>query len=92
VLDGIPETWARDDEWYAFQTNPRANVQVLLTLDETTYAPGDTAMGTDHPIAWLHEFDGGRAFYTALGHTSESYAEPLFMKQLTQGIEWAAGH
>ncbi len=92
VLDGVPPSWTRDDEWYAFRTNPRAKVQVLLTLEETTYEPGDAAMGADHPIAWLHEFDGGRAFYTALGHTSESYAEPLFMMQLTQGIEWAAGH
>jgi len=47
-------------------------------------------MGVDHPIAWLHEYDGGRAFYTALGHTSESYAEPVFLTHLTQAIEWAA--
>ena len=48
-------------------------------------------MGEKHPIAWYHEFDGGRAFYTAGGHTSESYREPEFVEHLTGAIEWAAG-
>ena len=64
---------------------------MLLTLDEGSYDPGDGAMGADHPIAWYHEFDGGRAFYTALGHTSESYAEPEFLQHLAGAIEWASG-
>jgi len=48
-------------------------------------------MGPDHPIAWCHEYDGGRAFYTALGHAGESYFDPLFMSHLSGGIEWAVG-
>jgi type 1 glutamine amidotransferase len=91
AVDALPTPWTRTDEWYAFQKNPRAEVQVLLTLDEESYSPGEGAMGEDHPIAWLHQYDGGRAFYTALGHTSESYADPLFLDHLTQAIEWAAG-
>ena len=55
--------------------NPK--VKVLATLDETSYKGGKN--GANHPIAWYHEFDGGRAFYTAGGHTSESYSEPLFL-------------
>ncbi len=47
-------------------------------------------MGADHPVAWLHSYDGGRAFYTALGHTSESYSEELFLQHLTHAVEWAA--
>lgn len=84
-------TWTRTDEWYGFRTNPRDQVHVLLTLDEESYAPGDGAMGDDHPVAWYHEYDGGRAFYTALGHTSESYAEPEFLDHLAGAIEWASG-
>ena len=83
----LPEKWDRTDEWYTFKSNPRAGVTVLLSLDESTYDGG--GMG-DHPIAWCHEFDGGRAFYTGLGHTKESYAEPLFLQHLLGGIEWAA--
>jgi cytochrome c len=74
------------DEWYNFRANPRPLVRVLATLDETTYSPGEGAMGADHPIAWSHEFQGGRAWYTAGGHTDESYSEPLFRKHLLEGI------
>jgi type 1 glutamine amidotransferase len=88
---GLPRTWIRVDEWYNFQANPRPHVHVLATLDETSYSPGDGAMGADHPIAWSHEFQGGRAWYTAGGHTDESYSEPLFRSHLLEGIRYAAG-
>ncbi len=84
----LPEKWERVDEWYNFRTNPRPGVHVLLTLDETTYKGGE--MGQDHPIAWYHDFEGGRAWYTALGHTPESYREPLFVAHLWGGIAYAA--
>jgi type 1 glutamine amidotransferase len=86
---GLPEPWVRTDEWYNFRTNPRdAGVQVLLTLDESSYSGG--SMGADHPIAWYHAYDGGRAWYTAGGHTSESFADPLFRAHLWGGIAYAA--
>jgi uncharacterized protein len=85
----LTNTWARTDEWYDFRTNPRANVKVLLSVDESTYNGG--GMGADHPISWYHEFDGGRAWYTALGHTDGAYAEPDFLKHLLGGIEYAIG-
>src|SRR6185369_12877809 len=88
---GLPNPWRRTDEWYSFQSNPRPNVHVLLSLDESSYTPGTSNMDGDHPIAWQHEYDGGRAFYTALGHTDESYADPLFMRHVAGGISWVLG-
>jgi type 1 glutamine amidotransferase len=86
----LPPRWTRTDEWYGFLTNPRSvGVRVLLSLDETTYLPREWTMGTDHPIAWSQEFDGGRAWYTAGGHTEESYSEPLFLVHLLGGIRYA---
>lgn len=85
----LPETWTRRDEWYNFRSNPRAEVAVIATLDESTYDGG--TMGDDHPIAWYHTFDGGRAWYTAGGHTKATYTEPLFRQHLLGGIQWAAG-
>jgi uncharacterized protein len=84
----LPAVWIRTDEWYNFATNPRGRVNVLMTVDERTYKGG--TMGADHPIAWYHEYDGGRAWYTALGHTSESYYEPLFLAHLWGGIIYAS--
>jgi cytochrome c len=85
----LPQLWTRTDEWYDFRTNPRGNVHVLATVDEGTYTGG--TMGFDHPIAWYHDFDGGRAWYTGLGHTRASYTEPLFLSHLLGGIQYAAG-
>jgi type 1 glutamine amidotransferase len=86
---GLPDVWPRTDEWYNYRINPRGNVNVLATLDESTYSGGQ--MGSDHPIMWYHNFDGGRAWYTGMGHTSESYSEPLFLQSLLGGIEYAMG-
>ena len=85
----LPTHWIRTDEWYNFATNPTDHVHILLTIDERTYQGG--VMGPNHPIAWYHDYDGGRAWYTALGHTSESYSEPLFLAHLWGGITYAMG-
>jgi cytochrome c len=79
------------DEWYNFRANPRGSVQVLLRVNESSYEARDGAMGSDHPIAWCHECCGGRAWYTALGHAAESYADARFAQHLLGGIRWAAG-
>jgi cytochrome c len=88
----LPAKWTRTDEWYNFETNPAGSVTVLATVDETSYEPGPDAMGNDHPIAWQHVYDGGRSWYTAMGHTTSSYSEPLFLSHLLGGILWAAGY
>ncbi|MEV1008706.1 ThuA domain-containing protein [Streptomyces sp. NPDC049881] len=85
----LPERWTRTDEWYDYRTNPRADVKVLASLDESTYDGG--AMGEDHPITWCHDYAGGRAWYTGLGHTEESYADPAFTTMLLGGIRIASG-
>jgi glucose/arabinose dehydrogenase/cytochrome c551/c552 len=80
--------WHRRDELYNYKLlNP--DVNVLVTLDESSYEGGEN--GDFHPIAWYHEFDGGRAFYTGLGHTDESFSEEPFLKHLLGGIQYAMG-
>jgi type 1 glutamine amidotransferase len=86
---GLPMPWTRTDEWYDFRTAPGPRVHVLATVDESTYQGG--AMGADHPISWCHEFDGGRAWYTGMGHTAESYADEDFLHHIAGGIRYAAG-
>jgi cytochrome c len=85
---GLPEHWERKDEWYNLKSiNP--DIKILAKLDENSYEGGTN--GDNHPIAWYHEYDGGRAFYTGLGHTEESFSEPLFLKHLLGGIKYAIG-
>jgi len=85
----LGNTWTRFDEWYNFQDNPRSSVNVLLSLDESSYSGG--SMGDDHPIAWYHEFDGGRSWYTGGGHTEDSFAEDDFRAHILGGIQYAVG-
>jgi type 1 glutamine amidotransferase len=93
----LPADWARTDEWYDFRTNPRGRVRVLATLDESTYRGG--GIGADHPIAWCQgggsrsasPVGGGRAFYTAGGHTAASWAEARFLAHVVAALRWAAG-
>jgi cytochrome c len=89
VAAQLPRPWTRRDEWYNFSQNPRGRVNVLATLDERTYTGG--TMAPDHPIIWSHTYEGGRSFYTALGHTPESFSETAFIDHLGRAILWAAG-
>ncbi len=81
----LTNEWIRNDEWYNFKDlNP--DIKVLMNLDETSYEGGTN--GENHPIAWYHEFDGGRAFYTGGGHTEAAFDEPDFRKHLLGGMLW----
>jgi type 1 glutamine amidotransferase len=80
----LPAAWARTDEWYDLQSNPRGSVHVLATVDESTYTGG--LMG-DHPIVWCRPVGAGAAFVTAMGHTDESWADPRFVDHVASGIE-----
>lgn len=84
----LPADWVRTDEWYNYK-KISPDIKVILNLDESSYEGG--ANGAEHPIAWYHDFDGGRAFYTGLGHTDESYKEPEFLDHLYAGIKYAIG-
>ncbi len=84
----LPDSWVRRDEWYNFKDiNP--DIKVLIKIDESSYKGGEN--GGDHPMAWYHAYDGGRAFYTELGHTNESFSDPLYLKHVLGGIRYAMG-
>jgi cytochrome c len=85
---GMPDSFERSDEFYAFKDiSPKINV--VLKIDEKSYIGGHN--GDNHPMSWYQEFEGGRSFYTAMGHTDETFVEPLFLNHLYAGIKYAAG-
>lgn len=92
----FPSTFQWTDEFY-FLDHMAADLHVLLAGDLTRLVdpakdkyPGKL-FGDEFPLAWKHEFEGGRAWYTALGHQKEHYADPVFMKHILGGILWAMG-
>lgn len=90
--DHLPAEWEVSSEWYTFQSNPRGEAHVLMTAAETSY--DGKRMGEQaprHPMAWAREVADGRAWYTALGHTSDLFSEENFRKHLLGGLRWATG-
>ncbi|HEY1140292.1 MAG TPA: ThuA domain-containing protein [Lysobacter sp.] len=81
--------WQIRDELYNYRSNPRGQVRVAATIDERTYEGG--TMAADHPITWCHAFDGGRSWYTGLGHDAAVYEDTNFLAQLRRGLRYAAG-
>ena len=84
----LPDAWVRFDELYNYK-DISPDIKVLATLDESTYEGGEN--GDNHPIVWYHDFNGGRSFYTGLGHTKESYTDSTFLKHMWGGITYAMG-
>ncbi|GAB4487050.1 MAG: hypothetical protein OHK0019_01550 [Saprospiraceae bacterium] len=89
------QPWRWKEELYNFR-NYEPDLEILLTVDENTYKGGSTPShpltpSPSHPLAWRHEYDGGRAFYTALGHIPEAYSDPNFQKHLLGGLLYAIG-
>lgn len=85
----LPENWENNDECYYIKTiNP--DIHVLMVHDLTTVDDKDKPVlyGDVFPSVWCHEFDGGRQWYTALGHRKEMYQDELFRKHILGGIQW----
>ena len=96
AIAGLPSEWSRVDEWYSFERSVRGRpgYTVLATLDEASYPNKkmfwmDLSMGKDHLVVWWHCQGKGRAFYSALGHRPEAYAEPQYRAMLLGATEWA---
>ncbi len=82
----MDSSFMRKDEFYDFK-NFDPSVKVLILVDEKSYKDGK--MGDYHPMAWYKEYDGGRSFYTNWGHTNETFSEPLVLKHILGGMNWA---
>ncbi len=90
ATQGMPDAFEKTDEFYDFK-NFNPDVKVLMTIDEASYGDSKMNAGANHPMVWYHEYDGGRVFYTAFGHTDETFMEPLFLQHFWGGLRWAAG-
>ena len=86
---GLPARWDVNDAVPDFDDSVSGDAHVLATIDENSYEGG--AMGHDHPIAWCHSVDEGRALYTGLGTNPGTYASESFRSHLVGAIHWTAG-
>lgn len=97
-LQGFTGNKLWTDEWYEFGEEKISGLNYIMAVDETSYNPNvqwsadkkGMGMGKMHPVAWYHNYDGGRSFYTALGHIPIIFSDPAFLNFLYAGIYWAA--
>jgi uncharacterized protein len=96
-LDQFTDGQFWTDEWYEFSPETTTDLKYILAVDESSYnakvqwgEKKGEGMGSFHPVAWYHDYDGGRSFYTALGHMPAVYSEPAFLNHIYAGIYWAA--
>lgn len=96
-LQGFTGNKLWTEEWYEFGPEKVSDLHYILSVDESSYNPNvqwgtkkGTGMGKLHPVAWYHNYDGGRSFYMALGHMPTDFSDPAFLNLLYSGIFWAA--
>lgn len=96
-VERMPDTFLWTDEFYEFGAERIEGLNYILSIDESTYDPvadwgrvAGEGMGDFHPIAWYHEYDGGRAFYTGLGHVPATFEDKMFLEHIYGGLYWAA--
>ncbi|WP_017446523.1 ThuA domain-containing protein [Gayadomonas joobiniege] len=88
-INRLPASFMFTDEWYNFINLNPERIDIL-TVDETSYQ-GKKIHGEHHPIAWFHHYDGGRSFYTSLGHHGDTYFNKMMQTHLLDGLLFVTG-
>ena len=91
VIKNVPASFiVTEDEWYTFNKNPRPNVHVLATVDESSYQPDSPVKMGDHPVVWTNENMKARNAYFLMGHDSTLLRNEAFKTMVSNAILWAA--
>lgn len=92
VMKGVPISFViPDDEWYTFDKNPRPNVHVLASVDESSYKPASDIKMGDHPVIWVNDKMKARNIYFLMGHSPSLLKSDEFRNMVGNAIIWAAG-
>ena len=99
-MQGVPAVWEREDECY-FGKELYPGIKVLMAHDIHTLNTKEKSQDsllqknlgsfTDYyPAVWYQHFEGGNVWITTLGHSKESYQDPVYKNHLLQGIKFIA--
>lgn len=91
VTKNLPKTFIiENEEWYTYDTSPRPNVNVLATVDETSYTPDSPVKMGDHPVVWTNKKVKAKNIYIFMGHSPRLFLNPNFVQLFENAIMWAA--
>lgn len=86
--EGLPQTWVIPEvEWYKYGRDLPTGIHVLATAEPQKEMAGYPAY---YPVSWCHHFDGGRSWYSNMGHFASEFHDPNFLRHLVTGVEWSA--
>jgi len=75
----LPAAFTVRDEFYVFRASPRRRAHVLARRDARA----------DEPLVWWRRERRGRVFYSALGHTTATWRDPVHLRLVEDGLRWA---
>lgn len=91
VMQGVPASFTIErEEWYTYDKSPRPNVDVLATVDESTYRPDSPKKMGDHPVIWSNGRVKARNVYFFMGHHPALFQQPAYTRMVKNAIRWAA--
>jgi len=91
VMQGVsPSFMVQQEEWYTYDKDPRPNVHVLASVDESTYEPNSDIKMGDHPVVWTNPKYKARNVYIFMGHSPLLFNSKDYTRLFTNAIFWAA--
>lgn len=93
VMKGIPSSFIIEkEEWYIYSKSPRQNVEVLASVDESSYKPSSDIKMGDHPVIWTNKKYAARNVYIFMGHSPDLLKNNSYTTLFRNAIFWAAGN
>jgi type 1 glutamine amidotransferase len=91
IMQGVPDSFrVQKEEWYTWDKDPRPNVHVLASVDESSYRPDTTIKMGDHPVIWSNEKMKARNIYIFMGHSPVLFEDTVYKRIFRNAIFWAA--
>ncbi|MDB5210075.1 MAG: glycosyl hydrolase [Sediminibacterium sp.] len=92
VMQHVPENFIIEkEEWYTYNKSPRPDVQVIASVDESTYSPSSDIKMGDHPVIWSNLHYKARNMYIFMGHSPDLFNNNYYTTIFRNAIFWAAG-
>jgi type 1 glutamine amidotransferase len=91
IMKGVPASFpVQKEEWYIYDKSPRPNVEVIASVDESTYKPDSKVKMGDHPVIWSNPDKKAKNVYIFMGHSPVLFESDVYKTIFKNAILWAA--
>ena len=91
----LPDPWVKNEEYYYWENGYYRMDNTAVLLVEETVGPNNQVNSYDaaRPMSWYRQLpQGGRMFYTALGHAVSNFtSDTLFRIHVQDALLWTIG-